>query len=94
VFRNQYAEVLNVTLGPGETFLFHRHPIDHVAIEFESANLNRQQAGKEFVSGPAVYGHADYANYYAKPIVHRVANVDNKTIHVLDFEIAPSGVSH
>jgi hypothetical protein len=89
VFINQYGKVLNVAINPGETFLYHRHALDHVAIEFESAKLDRQTAGKDWVPGPSVFGHADFGAGYKTPYVHRVKNVDSITEHVLDFDILP-----
>jgi quercetin dioxygenase-like cupin family protein len=89
VFANQYAQVLNVTIDPGDTYLYHRHALDHVAIEFEDANLLRQKAGEDWVPGPAVFAHADYNAAYKTPYVHRVTNVGTNTLHVLDIEIFP-----
>jgi hypothetical protein len=89
VYANQYAQVLNVVINPGETFLFHRHALDHVAIEFEDADLMRQTAGKDWVPGPAKFGHADFGAAYKTPYVHRVKNVGVNTLHVLDIEFFP-----
>jgi hypothetical protein len=88
-FRNQYGEVLDVIINPGETFLYHRHALDHIAIEFEDADLNRQTAGKDWAPGPARFGHADFGAGYKVPYVHRVTNVGSNTLHVLDMEIFP-----
>jgi quercetin dioxygenase-like cupin family protein len=89
VFENQYVRVLEVSVRPGETTLFHRHSLDNVAVQLSDTTIKRQSAGGDWDTSPAKEGSVSFIAGAATPYVHRIANIGSTVFHVLDVEILP-----
>ena len=86
-FENEYLRVLDVTLLPGESTLFHTHPHDTIAVRLSEASVQTQYLGKPWeAASRAMPGEASYREAKT-PYTHRVKNVGTTTFHVIDIEL-------
>jgi quercetin dioxygenase-like cupin family protein len=88
VLKNDYVEVMRVTLPPGQSTLLHTHSHDGVAVRLSESVISMDVPGKAS-SGPRAQRAGDVsAQSYAKaPFTHRVNNVGTTPFDVLDIEI-------
>ncbi|HXY40512.1 MAG TPA: GDSL-type esterase/lipase family protein [Vicinamibacteria bacterium] len=87
VLKNDYLEVLHVTIPAGGSTQFHTHSHNGAAIRLTEAMVGTDVPGK----GPTPPGRSQpgdvSATAYAKaPLTHRVNNVGATTFEVLDLE--------
>ncbi len=87
VLKNDYLEVLHVTIPAGESTQLHTHSHDGAAIRLSEAMVSSDVPGK----GPTPAGRSEpgdvSATAYAKaPLTHRVNNVGSTAFEVLDLE--------
>jgi quercetin dioxygenase-like cupin family protein len=90
VLANEWVHVLDVTVPPGDSTLYHVHPNDYVYVTFGAVDLKAQPLG-----GPATdLRLADGEVRFTKaPISHRVSNPSRVPFHNLTIEmLKPSGV--
>jgi beta-alanine degradation protein BauB len=88
-FENQYIRVLNVSLAPGESTLFHTHSRNAgIDVQLSEASLQEQGLGKEWESASKVLpGEVSYGEGPKEPYTHRVKNVGSTGFHVIYIEL-------
>jgi len=86
VFENEFARILDVHLGPGDTTLYHLHSTPSVFIVFTNTNVGSQLIGKQSQKGANITGEVSYDNLNT-PRTHRVWNEDTSWFHVMDIEL-------
>lgn len=88
VLRNDYLEVMRVTLPPGESTRLHTHSHDGVAVRLAPATITMDVPG-EGLRGPLEMhvGDATVQSYARQPFTHRVNNVGVTPFDVLDVEL-------
>jgi hypothetical protein len=88
VFENSLVRILEVTIEPGTSTVFHRHSHDNFAVYLNDASTASQYEGKPMPdSAPHVAGSVTFSAADAQPYVHRVVNTGPSAVHVLDVEI-------
>ena len=88
VFRNDYVEVMHVTIPPGRNTMLHTHSHDRVAITLSESTRRIDVPGKE--SSPALTAHAgnvSTADYAKQNFTHRVNNIGKTTFEAIDIEL-------
>jgi hypothetical protein len=93
VFENSLIRLLEVTIEPGTSTIYHRHSRDNFAVYLNDATSANQLEGKpQPDSAPHVAGSVSFAAGDAQPYVHRVVNTGPSAVHVLDVELKlPAG---
>src|SRR6187401_461963 len=86
VFENEFARILDVHLGPGDTTLYHLHNTPSVFIVFTNTTVGSQLIGKQSQKGANITGEVSYDNLNT-PRTHRVWNEDTSWFHVMDIEL-------
>lgn len=88
VLRNDYVEVMRVTLPPGESTGLHTHSHDGAAVRLAAATITMDVPG-EGLRGPLEMhpGDATVQSYGRQPFTHRVNNVGPTPFDVLDVEL-------
>ncbi len=88
LLRNDYVEVMRVTLPPGESTGLHTHSHDGVAVRLAPATITMDVPG-EGLRGPLEMhpGDASVQSYARQPFTHRVNNVGPTPFDVLDVEL-------
>lgn len=86
VFENEFARILAVYLGPGDTTLYHVHNTPSVFIIFTNTNVGSQLIGKQPQKGANITGEVSYDSLNT-PRTHRVWNEDTSWFHVMDVEL-------
>ncbi len=79
-FRNDYIEIHQIILPPGEAFKLHRHDMDEIAITITGADSIGESLGKPPVHSTSKAGRVSYA---PAPRVHLVRNIGTTTPHNL-----------
>jgi hypothetical protein len=88
VFENSLIRILEVSIDPGTSTLFHRHSRDNFAVYLSDVTTANQPEGQpQPDSAPHVAGSVGFAAGDAKPYVHRVVNTGPSAVHLLDVEI-------
>lgn len=88
VLRNDFVEVLHVTIPPARSTLWHTHSHDGVAVRLTEATVSSEPRGMESTPPQAVRpGDVSAAAYSKQPFTHRVHNVGDTTFEVIDVEI-------
>ncbi len=87
-FQNQYVRVMDVVLAPGESSYFHKHTYDSVAVILSNSTSQNQLVGEEW-GGPRsmTVGQVGFTEDSKKPRLHRLKNVGNTTLHIVDLDI-------
>jgi hypothetical protein len=95
VIQNEYIRILDVQIMPGDTSRMHRHAIPSVFIQLSDTDVASQVMGEAWVRDKAVNGKAWYRSFVRDTLVHRVAAVGPKPLHVFDIELLapPEGKS-
>jgi len=87
VLKNDYVEVLHVTLAPGQSSQLHTHSHDGAAVRLTNATVSTDVPGKGPTNPQSVRPGDVSANSCAKqPLTHRVNNVGTTTFEVVDVE--------
>jgi len=86
VFENEFARILDVYLGPGDTTLYHLHNTPSVFIRFTNTNVGSQLFGKQSQKGANITSEVSYDNLSTSR-THRVWNEDTSWFHVMDIEL-------
>jgi hypothetical protein len=88
VFENSLIRILEVTIEPGTSTLFHRHSRDNFAVYLDEVTTVNQPEGQPMPDAvPHVTGSVGFAAGDAKPYVHRVVNTGPSAVHLLDIEL-------
>jgi hypothetical protein len=87
---NKYIRLLDVTIQPGDTSLFHIHSTPSVFLHFTTTVVCSQIKGKEWVMAKNTEGNASYRSFVNDTLVHRVSNCDTVPFHVTDVELLSS----
>jgi predicted metal-dependent enzyme (double-stranded beta helix superfamily) len=88
VFENSLIRILEVTIEPGTSTLFHRHSRDNFAVYLADVTTANQPEGQpQPDSAPHAAGSIGFAAGDAKPYVHRVVNTGSSAVHLLDVEL-------
>ena len=86
--KNDYVEVLHVTIPAGHGTRFHTHAHDGVAVRLSEATIDTDVAGKGRTPVQHVRpGDVSAQAYAQQPLTHRVDNVGPTTFEVIDIEI-------
>jgi len=86
VFKNDVLAVIDVHFPPGYTSLFHRHSNDNVSVRIATAPTRTDTLTETGAPQTAVVGRLVF-NSASPPYVHRVANIGETTIHIIDIEV-------
>ena len=86
VFRNDVLAVIDVLFPPGYTSLFHRHSNDNVSVRIATAPTRTDTLTETGTPQTALVGRLVF-NPATPPYVHRVANIGDTTIHIVDIEV-------
>jgi quercetin dioxygenase-like cupin family protein len=86
VFRNDVLAVIDVYFPPGYTSLFHRHSNDNVSVRIATAPTRTDTLAETGTPQTALVGRLVF-NSATPPYVHRVANIGDTTIHIIDIEV-------
>jgi hypothetical protein len=87
---NKYVRLLDVTIQPGDTSLFHIHSTPSVFLHFTTTVVCSQIKGKEWVTAKNTEGNASYRSFVNDTLVHQVSNCDTVLFHVTDIELLSS----
>ena len=88
VLKNDYVEVMHVTIPPGRSTMLHTHSHDSVAVMLSESTRRIDVPGKE--SSPAQTVHAgsvSTADYAKQNFTHRVNNIGKTTFEAMDIEL-------
>ena len=87
VLKNDYVEVMHVTLAVDERTLYHTHFHDRAAVELSNTSITQQKVG-EAQAPPSSTKPGDVSIAAATPggYSHRVHNVGPEIFNVLDVE--------
>jgi quercetin dioxygenase-like cupin family protein len=87
VLRNDFVEVMHVTLPAGERTLYHTHSHDRAAVELSTSPISQQRVGEaEGPVGPTQPGDLSVATLAGGGYSHRVHNAGSGVFEVLDVE--------
>jgi quercetin dioxygenase-like cupin family protein len=87
VWKNDFVEVMHVTLAPGGRTLYHTHSHDRAAVELTMSSIAQQKVGEtEGAAGPTQPGDLSVTTRVSGGYSHRVHNVGSGTFEVLDVE--------
>ena len=95
VFRNATVAVLDVLFPPGYVSLFHRHSNDNVSVRLETGPARIDTLETTGTVQTAAVGRLVF-NSATPPYTHRVVNVGDAAMRILDIEIlatAPTPVA-
>lgn len=86
VFRNAVLAVLDVQFPPGYVSLFHTHSNDNVSVRIETGPTRIDTLEAQGVEQTALVGRVVF-NAARPPYTHRVTNLGQTRIRILDIEI-------
>jgi quercetin dioxygenase-like cupin family protein len=88
VLKNEFVEVLHVTVAPGERTLYHAHSHDRAGVQLAASSETQQKWGDaEGPAQPNKPGDFFVATLPASgPLLHRVHNVGATPFDVIDIE--------
>jgi|SRR5580704_1423613 quercetin dioxygenase-like cupin family protein len=90
VLQNQYARVLDVTIPPGQSTLFHTHEHDNLSIRVSDGLVQTQVQGKDWLPPSRLErGSIVFSNGSNQHYTHRVKNAGTSPYHVIDVELLP-----
>lgn len=84
---NKYLRVVEATIEPGDTSLYHTHSSSSAFAVLEDVKYRNQVLGSEWTSIQFKKGYSWYTSYASGPATHRVAAIADNPIHVYDVEI-------
>ena len=87
VLKNEYVEIVHLTLPAGQSTRFHTHSHDGVAVRLSRASISIDVPGRAPTApGAAEPGSVSAQAYAKKPMTHRVNNVGTTPFDVIDIE--------
>jgi len=87
VLKNDFVEVMQVTLLPGESTLYHTHSRDRAAVELSTGSISQQKLGAaEDAARESKPGEWSMSTAPTGGYSHRVHNAGTNVFHVLDVE--------
>lgn len=86
VFENNFVRILDVSIKPGDTTLYHTHATPSVFIYFTKTKVGSNLINQPASSKVNIPGNIDYDSLKT-PRIHRVWNEDDSWFHVMDVEI-------
>lgn len=86
IFENDFVRILDVTLKPGDTTLYHIHNTPSVFIYYTNTKVGSKLINQPATSGVNMAGNISYDSLQT-PRIHRVWNEDTSWFHVMDVEI-------
>jgi quercetin dioxygenase-like cupin family protein len=87
VLKNDFVEVMHVTLPPGERTRYHTHGHDRAAVELSASSITQQKVGEgEGAAAPTQPGDLSLTTQVSGGYSHRVHNVGSGVFEVLDVE--------
>lgn len=89
-YENQYMRILEVTLEPGESSLFHTHSVDVLYIILADAVVRAQNQGEGWGPENAFKaGAVSFDNAAKNPYIHHLQNVGKSQLHTINVEFLP-----
>jgi len=89
-YQNQYITVLEVTLEPGESSLFHTHSIDFLYVTLADAVVKAQNQGEDWGPGTAFKaGVVGFDTASKTPYTHRLKNIGKTRFHTIVIDFLP-----
>ncbi len=86
--KNDYIEVLHVTIPPGQSTLLHTHSHDRTAVVLSNSTVKEDILGKEQNQAPAANaGSVSPQEHVKQHFTHRLKNIGTKPFEVLDIEL-------
>lgn len=84
VFSNQYVRVIDATVAPGDTTLFHTHTEDNVPVAISGSRMRT-----EILDGKTSESTVESGNiWFAKgAYTHRITNIGQTTLRFIDAEV-------
>lgn len=94
VLKNDYVEVMHVTIPPGQKTMLHTHSHDGIAIDLSESTARIDAPGKEPLQRQRHAGDVSSAEYAKQHFTHRVNNIGKTTFEALDIELLkrPAGL--
>jgi quercetin dioxygenase-like cupin family protein len=90
LFKNQYVEVMDVQIDPGDVTSFHRHALDTIFVGLsDSPTQSQLQGGDWEPASPSKIGLTVLDEDSKKPFTHRIKNVGTAPYRVLCVELLP-----
>jgi quercetin dioxygenase-like cupin family protein len=90
LFKNQYVEVMDVRIEPGDTTAYHTHAHDTVFIRLTDSVTQSQTKDKDWdPARPSKPGEVAFDNDSQHPFTHHVKNAGTTPYRVLDIELRP-----
>jgi quercetin dioxygenase-like cupin family protein len=94
--KNNYVEVMRVTIPPGRRSLLHTHSHNRAAVNLSDSTLEEEVPGKE--SSQAFFTRAGSVSLQVigeQPFTHRIGNVGKTAFEVVDIELLkrPDGLT-
>jgi quercetin dioxygenase-like cupin family protein len=90
LFKNQYVEVMDVRINPGDTTAYHTHAHDTVFVHLSDSLTQSQTKDKDWgPSRPTKPGEVSFDNDSQHLLTHRVKNIGATPYRVLDIELHP-----
>jgi quercetin dioxygenase-like cupin family protein len=86
VLKNEWVEVMHVTLPPGERTLYHTHSHDRAAIGLTTGAITQQKFGEEEGKSEPTKTGQFWLGALDAPYSHSVHNVGEGPFEVLDVE--------
>jgi hypothetical protein len=90
LFKNQYVEVMDVRIEPGDTTAYHTHAHDTVFIRLTDSVTQSQTKDKNWDPGrTSKPGEVAFDNDPQHPCPHHGKNAGTTPYRVLDIELRP-----
>lgn len=88
LLKNDDVVVIHATVPPGETTGYHIHSCDRTGVELSASTTTSQKFGEpEGKPQPGPPGEVFSDSCTDKPLIHRVHNVGQTTMEVIDLEL-------
>jgi len=89
-YENQFVRVLEVTLKPGESSLFHTHSLDVLYVILADAVATAQEQGENWGRETAFRaGAVSFDNASKIPHTHHLKNIGKTQLHTINIEFLP-----
>jgi quercetin dioxygenase-like cupin family protein len=90
LFKNQYVEVMDVRIDPGDTTNFHTHAHDCIYIDLAQAQTQSQSKDKPWgATETSKPGQVEFDSDSQHPFSHQVKNVGSTPYHLISVELLP-----
>ena len=90
LFKNQFVEVVDVRIEPGDTTTYHTHSLDTVFVRLSDSSTQSQTRGDDWSPERlSKTGEMVFDENAKKPLTHRVKNIGTAPYHVVCVELLP-----